>query len=104
MEDIHELDQLILWYQHFSNAAGEAIGEEAFADMQDFAKDELNVLQDCFQKMGSVSLMHPFTMDPDLPTFQAIAESSLTYFSTRFLVHPSTRKFYTNYSLKAEIF
>jgi hypothetical protein len=67
MEGIGKIDQLILWFQYyFSNMAAEALGED-FANIQVIAGDELNFLQDwCFQKPGSISLMQPSTVDPDL--------------------------------------
>lgn len=100
MDNLHDITGLILWYQHFANASAEPIREN-FQELQEYA-DELNLLRDCFQNPGSVSLIHPSTMDPgNLPTLhQAITASSLSLYSTRFLVHHSVRKFYINFSLQ----
>jgi hypothetical protein len=83
--EIHDLSQLILFYQIFGNSASEDDVTEAFEEMQEIA-EELNLLQGCFQQLGSVSVIRPSTDEPNLSFLhQVITESSTSFYAIRHL-------------------
>jgi hypothetical protein len=97
MDTPHDISQLILWYQRIGNIPAKPI---EFVEMLQFA-DELNLLQDCFQKPGTISVIHPSTFEPNLSILhRSITASSNSIFAMRFIFHHPVRKFYINFSLQ----
>lgn len=101
MENLHNVSELLAWYQRVTGI-GPPVHDitEDFEEMQDFAEN-LNLLQDCYSKAGSVSIISPSTGEPHLTNLhEAITTSSNSTYASRFLNHYSVRKFYFNFSLE----
>jgi hypothetical protein len=105
MRRIHSISQLILWYHHVAkieeadaNQHANLIHED-FQAVQDKA-NEMDLLQSCFTKPGSISIIKPSSEELDLSYLhQSISTSSNSIYTSRYLCYHKVRKFYVNFSM-----
>jgi hypothetical protein len=104
MVNIHNITQLISWYHHASELEADAndyadIIQNDFKAIQELA-NELDLLQFCFPRAGSISIIHPSNEDPNLSFLhRSITTSSNSIYASRYLCHHTVRKFFVNFSM-----
>jgi hypothetical protein len=99
INELHDVDQLILFYQTFGNSTAEDVHEQ-FEEIQEIAQ-ELDLLRNCFQQPGTVTVFRPPMDDPNLSFLhQVISDSSMSFYAIRHLCHHSVRQFYRNFTLQ----
>jgi hypothetical protein len=93
MENTHSLSQLIIWHHHVAEIEEADANQHANLINEDFQAiqylaNEMDLLQSCYTKPGSISIIQPSSKEPDLSYLhQSISTSSNSLYASRFLCH-----------------
>jgi hypothetical protein len=104
MDNVHNITELISWYHRVSELETEAedyanIIQNNFKIVQELAQG-LDLLQSCFPRPGSISIIRPSNEEPNLSYLHnSITTSSNSIYASRFLCHHKVRKFFINFTI-----